>query len=56
MVAEVVVMEAVDMVRAGFFCLFQVRLVGTYDWCESGDRGCGWCGGGGLWFENGCGS
>ena len=27
------------------------------DGCESGDRGCGWCGSvGGLWCENGCGS
>ena len=26
------------------FCLFQTWLFGGYDGCESGDRGCGWCG------------
>ena len=26
------------------FCLFQARLFGEYDGCESGDRGYGWCG------------
>ena len=27
------------------FCLFPEWLFGGYDGCESGDRGCGWCGG-----------
>ena len=27
------------------FCLFPEWLFGEYDGCESGDRGCGWCGG-----------
>ena len=45
LVAEVVAVEAVDVVRTGFFCLFQAWLFGRYDGCESGDtdRGCGWC-------------
>ena len=25
-----------------------MRLFGEYDGCESGDRGCGWCGGVGV--------
>ena len=41
-VAEVVVL---DVVQAGFFCLFLTWLVGGYDGCDSRDRGCGWCGG-----------
>ena len=53
---EVVMVEAVDVVRAGFFCLSQAWLFGGYNRCERSDRGCGWCGGGGLSCENGCGS
>ena len=30
------------------FCLFLAWLSGGYDGCESGDRGCGWCGGAGV--------
>ena len=55
MVAEVVVVDAVDVVQAGIFFLFQVWLFGAYDWCESSDRGCGWCGGVGV-VEVVCGS
>ena len=47
-VLQVFVVEAVDVMQAGFFCLFQAWLFGGYDGCESGDRGCGWCGGVGL--------
>ena len=45
LVVEVVVVEAVDVVQKGFFCLFLTWLVGGYDGCDSRDRGCGWCGG-----------
>ena len=48
MVVEVVVLEAVDVVQAGFFCLFQAWLFGEYDGCSSGGGGCGWDGGVGL--------
>ena len=47
-VLEVVVVEAVDMVQAGFFFLFSTWLFARYGECESGDRGCGWCGGVGV--------
>ena len=40
-VVEVVVVEAVDVVPARFFCLFQTWLFGEYDGCEIDDRGCG---------------
>ena len=44
-VVEVVVVKAVKVVQAGFFCLFTASLFGGYDGCESGDISCGWCGG-----------
>ena len=47
-VVEVVVVEAVDVVQAGFLCLFQAWLFGGCDGCESGDGGWGWCGGVGV--------
>ena len=64
-VVELVVVEAMDLVQAGFFCLFPVWLFGGYGGCETGDTSCGWygdvscCGGlgvvgGGLWFKIGC--
>ena len=64
-VVELVVVEAMDLVRAGFFCLFPVWLFGGCGGCETGDTSCGWyggvscCGGlgvveGGLWFKIGC--
>ena len=37
-----------DVVQAGFFCLFLTCLLRGYDGCESRDRGCGWCAGVGL--------
>ena len=49
LVVEVFVVEAVDVVQKGFFCLFLTWLVGGYDGCDSRDRGCGWCGGVG-WY------
>ena len=48
MVVEVVVVEAVDVVRADFFCLFQAWLFGECDGCVGGDRTFGWCGGVGV--------
>ena len=46
LVVDIIVVETVDVVQVRFFppCLF-----GGYDGCESGDRGCGWCGGVGWW-------
>ena len=44
-VIEIVVVETVDVVQVWFF---SVCLFGGYDGCESGDRGCGWCGGVGV--------
>ena len=44
-VIEVVVVEAVDVVQAGFFCLFQAWLFGEDSGCKSGDGGCVWGGG-----------
>ena len=40
-VVEVVVVETVDVVQVWFFQIFRR---GGYDGCESGSRGCGWCG------------
>ena len=40
-VVEVVVVEGVDVVRAGFFFFFRPVCLG-YDGSEDGDRSCGW--------------
>ena len=44
---KIVVVETVDVVQV-WFCVFLAWLFVGYDGCESGDRGCGWCGGVGV--------